>query len=128
MHGGSYSYQSFYHAFNSPEVRGKGAHVGNNAGESEWFSKPELVDAAREVMGGIDLDPASTGIANEVIGALHFFTKDSNGLVQPWAGRVWMNPPYSQPAIADFCDKLAHHFREGDVTEACPSPSTDIEG
>jgi site-specific DNA-methyltransferase (adenine-specific) len=26
----------------------------------------------------------------------HFFTKDDDGLRQPWSGTVWCNPPYSQ--------------------------------
>jgi len=36
--------------------------------------------------GGLDWIPAKT-----------HFSKEDDGLVQPWVGRVWMNPPYSQP-------------------------------
>lgn len=110
----------FYEAYHSPEVRNSnGAHVSHNAGESEWFTKPELIAAAREVMGGIDLDPASTAIANEKIQATRFHSVDDDGLSQGWAGRVWMNPPYAQPSCSDFCNKLLQHYNTGDVTEAC---------
>ena len=27
----------------------------------------------------------------------NYYTIDDNGLTQPWHGRIWMNPPYSQP-------------------------------
>jgi hypothetical protein len=67
---------------------------------SEWFSPSEIVDPAREVLGGFDLDPASCTLANLTIGATHFFSERGaewsdkhNGFTQPWSGRVWLNPP-----------------------------------
>lgn len=60
----------------------------------EWYTPPEYVAVAREVMGAIDLDPASCAEANEWIKAARFYA--DNGLSREWAGRVWLNPPYGR--------------------------------
>src|SRR5439155_9421029 len=42
----------------------------------EWDSPTLVIDAARKVLGGFDLDPASTGRGNKVVQATRFFSKD----------------------------------------------------
>lgn len=93
-------------------------HVANNSGNNEWYTPQEYIDAAIETMGRIDLDPASSEIANGTVCAKKIFTKDDDGLTKNWSGRVWMNPPYSGELIGRFCDKLAYHVNNDDVEEA----------
>ena len=75
-------------------------------GDPEWYTPPEIVGLARSAMGGIDLDPASNEWAQGWIKAATWYGEEQDGLAQEWAGRVWMNPPYSRGRIAKFVDKL----------------------
>ena len=92
--------------------------VSHNSGENEWYTPSQYIEAAREVLGTIDLDPASSAVANERVKATSYFTKDDNGLAHEWHGNVWMNPPYAQPLIAEFCEKIAEEFESGRVASA----------
>jgi ParB family chromosome partitioning protein len=75
------------------------------------------LDAARAVLGSIDLDPASCARANEIVGADKFYSAEGDGLQKPWAGNVWLNPPYCGLA-GDFIAKLAMEYEAGNVVSA----------
>lgn len=95
----------------------------------EHFTPHKIVDSARELMGGIDLDPASCTQANdEIVHAPRFFTRDFDGLRQRWDGRVWLNPPGGKVPKGQvngnasltklFWAKLVDEYLFGSVTQA----------
>lgn len=84
----------------------KGCHVSANSGENEWYTPPEYIDAARETMGSIDLDPASCETAQANVKAKRFWTADDDGLSKKWTGNIWLNPPYSKELIGQFAAKV----------------------
>jgi ParB family chromosome partitioning protein len=93
-------------------------HVAHNSGEQEWYTPPEYLDAARKVLGGFDLDPASADKAQETVRAVRYHTRADDGLAHPWQGRVWLNPPYAPDLVKQFVGKLVSHFRAGEVSAA----------
>ena len=99
------------------------------SGEFEWYTPSRYIELARQVMGGIDLDPASSKAAQKTVRAEKFFTMEDDGLTQDWHGRVWMNPPYKQPAVAQFINRLVAQVAAGNVTQAVllVNNSTDTE-
>lgn len=73
---------------------GKSAHYSD-----EWYTPPEIVRA----LGPFDLDPCAGPMAH----AARNLRREDDGLAQPWAGRVWLNPPYSN--VHDWLAKMIAH-------------------
>jgi hypothetical protein len=67
---------------------------------NEWYTPAIYVEAAREVMGGITLDPASCMEAQRTVQADVYYGHKPygfiDGLSYPWAGNVFLNPPYGK--------------------------------
>lgn len=95
---------------------------GDRHATAEWYTPPYLVEMARTVMGGIDLDPASSALPQTWIKADKFYTAETDGLGQPWFGRVWCNPPYGTPSTRlmaqKFLEKAIAEYRNGQIESA----------
>lgn len=94
---------------------------------NEWFTPAKYVEAAREVMGSIDLDPASCFEANQTIRAGQFYSIEDDGLSKEWVGNIWLNPPYGKDhsvcnekrsTIRIWIDKLLMSFTSGTISQA----------
>jgi hypothetical protein len=100
----------------------------------EYFTPAVYIEAAREVMGGIDLDPASCEEAQETVRATDYFELPDSGLEFDWyVGSDWdedykrprsvfMNPPYSKTGSSSnqaiWATKLQAEYDAGHVSEA----------
>jgi len=93
-------------------------HRAQGTGDNEWYTPADYIVLARNVLGGIDVDPASSEHAQAVIDAKQYFTRQENGLTKEWRGRVWLNPPYTQPDISNFVYKLIGEIESGRTTQA----------
>lgn len=98
-------------------------------GEVEWYTPGLYLDAAIAVMGGIDLDPASSRAAQEHVQAGRYFTLEDDGLKQRWSGRVFLNPPYAMPFVKDFVRKMVAAYEAEDISEGIllTNNATDTE-
>jgi phage N-6-adenine-methyltransferase len=93
-------------------------HRAQGTGDNEWFTPSQYIELAKKVLGEIDLDPASCAEAQIGIKAKKFFTKQDDGLSHEWHGRIWLNPPYSQPDIAMFSEKMVKEVLAQHITAA----------
>ena len=99
---------------------------------NEWYTPPCYIEAARVVMGDIDLDPASCTEANKIVMARHYYTKEIDGLSQSWAyntkpARIWCNPPYGKVGSSPgtglsyqqlFVEKCVYEWACGHIEQA----------
>lgn len=65
----------------------------HSSANNRWFTPKYIIDPALEVLGPVDIDPASEEDANKYIAAAKYYTEADNGLSKRWAGTIWCNPP-----------------------------------
>lgn len=70
-----------------------------------WFTPSIYIEAAREALSSIDLDPFSSEKANEIVKAERFFTIDDDAFKSVWGSdiNVFMNPPYGRGICSKAC-------------------------
>ncbi len=107
----------------------------HSSATNEHGTPAEVVEPARALLGGFDLDPATTPQFNLRVRAKWILEQADDGLRQPWHGRVFLNPPGGKlkragslwVPVADgpgessmrvWWDKLAREWDAGHVTAA----------
>ena len=84
---------------------GIGSHQSHRMKNDEWLTPPWIL----ERLGEFDLDPCAPAPDRRPWPtAKKHYSFAENGLVQPWEGRVWLNPPYGKHA-AQWLIRLAQH-------------------
>lgn len=94
----------------------------HSEGAVEWYTPQAYIDAAKVVLNGIDLDPASCHEANKRVGARAYCDEQMSGLEHPWIGSVFLNPPGNKKgekyAIQKWVDKMFSELRKGRTSHA----------
>ena len=90
----------------------------HSSASNEWYTPVVYTEAARKVMGSIDLDPASCDEANKLVKATKIFTKEDDGLNRKWWGNVWMNPPYGRGGQDKWTSKIVKEYEDGNISQA----------
>ena len=81
-----------------------GSHQSAAMVTDTWLTPPHILDA----LGKFDLDPCAAPDPKPWPTADTHYTLPTDGLAEPWFGRVWLNPPYSREAVK-WLRKLADH-------------------
>lgn len=96
----------------------------NQSTSNEWYTPKDYIDSVLEVLGSVDVDPASNEYANETIKAAKIYTIDDDGFDKPWIGKVFLNPPYGRDDNGNdsnqsrWSARLIEQYRAGITTEA----------
>lgn len=88
-------------------VRGKGigGHTAPNKGEFIiWLTPPEIL----HFLGEFDLDPCAAPSPRPWPTAARHIELPEDGLLLPWTGRVWLNPPYDE-STDEWMKRMASH-------------------
>lgn len=81
-------------------------HLSSVGETDEWYTPPFIFDALKL---RFDLDPCSPG-AGHWVPAAKIFTKEDDGLAQPWSGLVFMNPPFGgRNGVVPWLKKFTEH-------------------
>jgi hypothetical protein len=69
-------------------------NIKSHAEDRELITNQDLVASAHALLEGIDLDVASSKVANQYVEAKEYFTPSDDGLnCQQWFGSVYLFPP-----------------------------------
>ena len=84
------------------------AHEPGNSANTDWYTPPWIF----ERLGlQFDLDPCQPPGGISWIPTTNYYTIKDDGLMSPWQGRIWLNPPYGKHTAA-WLERM-HNHRNG---------------
>lgn len=99
--------------------------VQHQSKSDSWMTPPWIMDKVRNVLGEIDVDPASSEQANKVVKAKKIITESVDALSTPWMdvpSTVYLNPPGgklgNQSKTKLFWQQLINYREEGLIVQA----------
>lgn len=84
--------------------RAIGSHHSSAMKSDTWLTPRPILDA----LGSFDLDPCAAPLPRPWPTAARHIARPDDGLAAEWAGRVWLNPPYSREAVR-WLARMAQH-------------------
>lgn len=97
-------------------------NVQHSMRNDSWRTPPDIIALVRQVLGVIELDPASSALANETVRAEHYLTREDDALTTLWSERrsVYLNPPGgklgNQSLVRLFWRELMAYRSRGHLT------------
>lgn len=85
-------------------MTGIGGHQSATSATDEWLTPPDLLAQ----LGDFDLDPCAP-VDRLWDTARDHMTIAEDGTRRAWDGRVWFNPPYSEPHLSRFMARMQQH-------------------
>lgn len=93
--------------------------INQTSGNVEYYTPLPILTAARELMGGIDLDPFSSKAANCRVRARRFFSIADDGFERSWdCASLFMNHPFGRATNPPAIEKLLREIRAGQTRQA----------
>lgn len=93
--------------------------VNQTSGQVEWYTPTDIIEASREAMGVITLDPFSCPKANKSVKASAFFDEHDDGWTKDWYGSVFCNYPFGRKTNPLIADKCISEHEKGNAKEIC---------
>ena len=92
-----------------------------HTGHYEWYTPIGLVEKSRQALGGgIELNPFTHPVANEIVQADHIITEQDNALIADWpkVETMFANPPYALGLIGKCCRRITQEYHAGTYQRA----------
>ena len=79
------------------------------------YPTPQIIERAREVMGGIDFDPTSDPVQQVLVNATSVPSIEINPLREHWHGNVWVSPKGAVRNSRIWFNKTINEYRNGHI-------------